>query len=104
MPCAIRSLHRGSDGLGFGQCLNDRRGRLLLLSWKVYLADGPDTFCNGLLVLCRFSREYGLRPFGHLDGEHENPDRNDGKHADDEGIHVKEFLVPTQGNAPEIVS
>jgi hypothetical protein len=39
---------------------------------------------------------------GHLHGQHEDRERDRGEHADNEGIHVKKFLVPTQLTAPEL--
>ena len=95
--------HRRCDGLGLGRGLDNRCVRLVLLSREINVADRTNALRNRSLVFSGLAREHFLRPLGHLEGKHENADRHNDEHADDEGIHVKKFLVPTQGNAPEKV-
>ncbi|MEJ2257583.1 MAG: hypothetical protein P8X98_11365 [Woeseiaceae bacterium] len=98
----LRTGHRRRDGLWIRGGLDDGRCRFVLLAGHVNPANGANTVGDGGLVFGRITRVNTLRDFRHLHGEHEYSQCDRGEHADDERIHIKKFLVPTQGTAPEI--
>ena len=99
----LRTRHGGRDGLRLGDCFGNGCAGLLLFAGQINVADGTNALGHGGLVFGRFTLVNVLRPLRHLHREHEDRDREHYENANDEGVHIKEFLVPTQGIAPDLV-
>jgi hypothetical protein len=99
----LRAGHRRGDGLWFCRCLDDGCVSLLLLARQIDLANRRDPLQDSRLIFGRLARVYLLRGFRHLRCQDVDADSGHNEDADNEGIHVKKFLVPTQLTAPELV-
>ena len=73
----------------------------MLLAGAINLPDRANPIGNGCLVFGGIARVNALCEIGHLHGQNKDGDRDSGKNTDNEGIHIKKLLVPTQLTAPE---
>ena len=102
--CAVVNLragHCGRDRLRFSRGLNGRQRRLEFIVGAVDLTDRTNSLGDGVLVFSGIARVDTLREIRHLHGQHKNRQRDRGEYADNEGIRIKKFLIPTQLTAPE---
>ena len=92
----LRPRHDCRDRIGFSGSFDGRSGCFLLFARQVHLPYGSNTLGDGCLELYRITRIHPLCQVGHFHRKYEERKCDRRNDADYKGIHIKEFLVPTQ--------